>query len=77
MKKKMAILLLSAWCLSLGACSGVGWEEVKREGASYENFQHMWFSMTHGSDSEVTEQDARKSQEQGWYGEPIEYVGHM
>jgi|GEM_PF-3124915 hypothetical protein len=62
--------------LMIGAvsCSGPGWEEVKREGASYRDFHHMWFSIKKSIQPEapVTDEDARRSEESRWFGDPVE-----
>ena len=74
MKKAAFVIVGIILLMAFNACSGPGWEEIKKEKSSYENFSHMFFSWTHKKgDTDVTEEDVKRSKEQGWFGETLVY----
>ena len=67
--KKLAILVfLGIFCAGLYGCS----KEYLAHNSSWQSWDHMIFSW-YGY-QKVTAQDAKKSQEQGWWGEKIPYI---
>jgi len=68
MKKLTILVLLGMFWAGLYGCSG----EFLSHGSSWQSLDHLKFSWSGWQN--VTAEDAKKSQEQGWWGENIPYI---
>lgn len=68
MKKLTNLVFLGLFCAGLYGC-GAGF---LAHDSSWQSWDHLKFSW--GGYQNVTAEDAKKSQDQGWWGEKVPYI---
>ena len=71
--KKFIWLLLAVFFL--GGCSSLQWAHWKETGEIYKSGQHLLFSMKESfkPSRKPTSNEAEISQQENWFGDPIQY----